>query len=109
MRIFTMTIYIVCCIRKENGKIIGVGTVYKGGSGQDNYKYFPLSEVFRVQDTDEFQIDVTNTAKNVNIGLRVTKDMDDYIITEPGATDSTSIDNIPECNEKLEFKKFFET
>ena len=104
-----MTIYTVYCIRKNNGKIVGVGTVHKSDLSRDQYKYWPLSEVFRCQDDDECQIYVTNTETNVNIELTVTKDGEGYVITNPNEDDPIDINNYPNCDKKLEFKKFFET
>ena len=120
-----MTIRRVYCIRRRDEVIVGVGTVHEGSSGQDVYQYWRNNAIFLVQDKPEIDVIETETGIVINdcgmyifevrnpdesrrIELRITKNGDDYVITEPSGSDQSLLTELPECGGEIPFRKFFE-
>ena len=104
---------------------MGVGTVHKDSLGQDAYQYWRNESIFLVQDKQEIVVnetekgiiaidrglyifEVSNVDESRRIELRISKNGNDYIITEPSGSDQNLLIQLPECSGEIPFRKFFE-
>lgn len=111
-----MGIRFATCARRNNGIIVGIGTVHRNSLGQDEHQYWPISRIHEVQDTEEISryVDPTdNQEKTMNLGpyqflarsddetrsveIRTEQNADGFFILEPVMEDRDLVTGLQEC------------
>lgn len=108
-----MTIHIVYCATRKNGKITGIGTEEMTSLGGKYKKYWTTKAVYLNQNKEEFEIlDGMTIQKGIcsfeiqsRDGLRIVsieaiEDGGEYDIQQPSFGDSDLLNNLPECSLK---------
>lgn len=116
LRLTLIMIRFITCARRNNGKIIGVGTVQRNDLGQDEHQFWTAAKIREVQDTIEmvsyhdpvenmektldrgpYQFLVENKDSSRSVDVKADCDSEGCFIQEPAFSDRDLVLGLQEC------------
>jgi len=116
LQLTLIMIRFITCARRNNDRIIGVGTTHRNDLGQDEHQYWPAAKIKEVQDTDEivsyhdpvdnmektldrglYQFVLENDDRTRSVDVKADCDSEGCFIQEPAFSDRDLVLGLQEC------------